>query len=92
MSLFTEEKEIRSLNEIKDHSIKYWLLDENGKRTDKWVWVEINHEDGETYYTLQRKIYRHQIYDFEVSGNFVRSWKTLGGAIRFAKKEYRQWI
>lgn len=88
MSLFTEEKEISSLDEIKDHSIKYWLLDENGKRTGKWVWIEINYEDGETYYTVSRKIYRSQLYDFELNGNYVRSWKTVNGAIRFVKREY----
>lgn len=92
MSLFKEEKEIKSLDEVEQHSIKYWLLDENGERTGKWVWIEINHEYGEIYYTLQRKIYRSQLYDFEVSGNYVRTWKTLNGAICFAKKTYSNWI
>ena len=88
MAKFTQEKEICSLDEIEQDGVKYWFVDENGKRTGKWVWVEKNYEAGEIYFTVNRKMYRHQLYDFELSGNCVRSWKTLNGAIRFCQRKY----
>ena len=87
-----QEQDIKSLEEINEHSIKYWFVDENGKRAGKWVEVEINEDSDGTYYTVNRKMYRHQLYDFEISGIYVRTWKTVAGAIRFCKRQYKDLI
>ena len=82
-----QEQDIKSLEEINEHSIKYWFVDENEKRTGKWVEIEYN--EREKHYSINRKLYRHQLYDFEISGNWVWTWKTLGGAIRFCQRKYK---
>lgn len=89
------QKEIKSLDEISEPNVYYFVVDDWGNRLnaygkDKHVLIEYDSRENE--YIVHYQLFRHQLYGFETKGGWVRTWKTFSGARRFVIKNYSKYF
>jgi len=85
-----QEKDFTNLSQITEPDVKYWFVNSDGKRTGQWVKVEDDNIGYGHCFTLSYKIYQNQLYNFATTGDYVKSWKTFNGAIRYAIKYFTE--
>ena len=81
----SKKVEIKSIDEITEQDTKYFFVDESGNRTGKWIEIEQNARLGNKF-CINYYAHFYQFYNFVTKGNYVRTWKTFNGALRYARK------
>lgn len=87
---FDTEQDIATLDEVTEPYVQYFFVDNDGKRTGKWVGILDSWFDDQ--YIVLREIYSFQLSIVESKRNRARKWKTVSGAIRFIKHKYKDYL
>ncbi len=77
---------ITNPEDIKEPNVKYYLCNEHGNPTDKWIDIQRRNYGIHDEYSLNYKFHNHQMFNFVTTGDYVKTWKTFNGAKRYALK------